>query len=444
VRFFPSAARRRVGAVVAACSLALGAIAVPLAHADWSQDDLDDKQKRVQKSLEHAGHELEMSSGRLIRASQRLDTARADLSVARATLGTARTELAGARAVDLEMQDQLVQAEADLAFSRRAVTAGTAAVVRQRESVASVISSIYTQGDPELLAFAALMDAQTTGDLTRQEAVRDALVGRETQAYDDLSAAEVLLEVQEGQVEDAKREVADKAREAAAHLVTMATLETEAQTAKNEVVRLVNNRKEASAEAKAAKAADRKKLAKLEKEDTRIEKLLAERAERARLRALRQARLRATREARLRELRQVRAGAAGDSGGFLDQPVPGPVTSSFGMRTHPIFGYYSLHDGIDFGGACGSPMYAATDGRVISSYSSTSYGNRLIVDHGFQRGVGLATIYNHAVSYTVGVGAQVTRGQVIGYVGSTGWSTGCHLHFTVMANGQPVDPANWL
>ena len=442
MRFFPSAARRRVGAVVAACSLALGAIAVPLAHANLSAaDDLEHKQKRVQKHIDQADDHLEMSSARLIRATQRLGAARTDLSAARDTLGSARTELADARVLDLEMQARLTLAEADLEVARLAVISGTAAVGRQRDSVASVISSIYTEGDPELLAFAALLDARTPGDLIRQEGVRDVIVGRETRAYDDLSAAEVLLEVQESQVEDAKREVATKARDAAVHVVTLQDLETDAQAAKDEVVRLVADRKDASAEAKAAKASDRKELAKLEKEDRRIEKKLVEIARKARLRALREARLRALREARRQGRQQL---SSGPSTGFLAWPSVGEVTSSYGMRNHPIFGYYSLHDGTDFGAACGTPLYAASDGRVISQDFQTAYGNRLILDHGFQRGVGLATIYNHAASYTVGVGDQVSRGQVIGYVGSTGWSTGCHLHFTVMANGQAVDPMNWL
>jgi murein DD-endopeptidase MepM/ murein hydrolase activator NlpD len=89
-------------------------------------------------------------------------------------------------------------------------------------------------------------------------------------------------------------------------------------------------------------------------------------------------------------------------------------------------------------------MRAAGPGTVLSSYWSSVYGNRLIVDHGIVRGVGLATIYNHATRYIVGVGQRVSRGQIIGYVGSTGWSTGCHLHFTVMVNGKAVDPMKWL
>jgi murein DD-endopeptidase MepM/ murein hydrolase activator NlpD len=114
------------------------------------------------------------------------------------------------------------------------------------------------------------------------------------------------------------------------------------------------------------------------------------------------------------------------------------------MRTHPIYGYYSLHDGTDFGAACGTPIRAAAPGKVLATYYQSAYGNRVIIDHGLQSGVGLATISNHLEGYAVSEGERVQRGQVIGYVGSTGWSTGCHLHFTVLQNGTPTDPMNWF
>jgi murein DD-endopeptidase MepM/ murein hydrolase activator NlpD len=132
------------------------------------------------------------------------------------------------------------------------------------------------------------------------------------------------------------------------------------------------------------------------------------------------------------------------SSGFLNYPVEGPVTSPFGWRIHPIYGYRSLHDGTDFGAACGTPIRAAAPGRVLEEYFQTAWGNRIIIDHGVHDGVGLATISNHLSAYAVGVGDEVSRGQVVGYVGTTGWSTGCHLHFTVLANGSPVDPMTWF
>ena len=125
-------------------------------------------------------------------------------------------------------------------------------------------------------------------------------------------------------------------------------------------------------------------------------------------------------------------------------PVDGYVTSPFGWRTHPIYGYRSLHDGIDYGAGCGTPIVSPANGVVLEQYYQSAWGNRIIIDHGFHRGAGLATISNHLSSYAVSAGERVKRGQVIGYVGTTGWSTGCHLHFTVLQNGSPVNPMNWL
>ena len=81
---------------------------------------------------------------------------------------------------------------------------------------------------------------------------------------------------------------------------------------------------------------------------------------------------------------------------------------------------------------------------MISEYYHSAWGNRIIIDHGVLRGVGVSTISNHLSGYAVRTGQRVTRGQIVGYVGTTGWSTGCHLHYTVNQNGVPVDPMSWF
>jgi murein DD-endopeptidase MepM/ murein hydrolase activator NlpD len=124
--------------------------------------------------------------------------------------------------------------------------------------------------------------------------------------------------------------------------------------------------------------------------------------------------------------------------------VPGAVTSSFGYRRHPIYGYWGLHDGTDFSAPCGTANIAVRSGTVISRYWSDVYGNRLYLDLGQVNGKNMTVIYNHLSSYRVGNGQRVARGDVIGYSGTTGWSTACHLHFTVMLNGTPVNPMNYL
>jgi murein DD-endopeptidase MepM/ murein hydrolase activator NlpD len=114
------------------------------------------------------------------------------------------------------------------------------------------------------------------------------------------------------------------------------------------------------------------------------------------------------------------------------------------MRRHPITGVWKLHDGTDFGASCGSPIRAAAAGIVVSVTSSSSYGNRLIIDHGTGSSGHLMTSYNHAQRYSVGVGDRVAAGQLIGSVGSTGLVTGCHLHFQVWRDGTLINPMTVL
>ncbi len=121
------------------------------------------------------------------------------------------------------------------------------------------------------------------------------------------------------------------------------------------------------------------------------------------------------------------------SGGFI-WPASGPVTSPFGWR------WGRMHEGIDIGASYGSPIRAAASGTVIYCGAESGYGNLTVIDHGG----GIATAYGHQSSIAVSCGQQVSQGQVIGYVGSTGHSTGPHLHFEVRINGAPVDPLGYL
>ena len=100
----------------------------------------------------------------------------------------------------------------------------------------------------------------------------------------------------------------------------------------------------------------------------------------------------------------------------------------------------SLHPGIDIGAEMGAPIHAAASGRVILAGYSGGYGNLIVIDHGN----GLATAYAHQSRLGASVGQEVSQGDVIGYVGSTGFSTGPHLHFEVRVNGLPVDPMGYL
>ena len=120
----------------------------------------------------------------------------------------------------------------------------------------------------------------------------------------------------------------------------------------------------------------------------------------------------------------------------LGAPVAGHVTSGFGLRRHPILGYVRMHAGIDFAAASGSPIYAVSDGQVSYAGWHGGHGNYVRLEHGG----GLATGYGHMSRIVVSPGSRIGRGQVIGYVGSTGLSTGPHLHYELLRDGHPVNP----
>lgn len=121
-------------------------------------------------------------------------------------------------------------------------------------------------------------------------------------------------------------------------------------------------------------------------------------------------------------------------------PVSGRITSPFGWRQHPIFQTRKFHSGLDIAVPTGTPVKAAADGKVIYSGWISGYGNTVIIDHGG----GLSSLYAHNSRLTVGVGKWVRQGDIIAKAGSTGFSTGPHVHFEVRQNGEPTDPRGWL
>ena len=133
---------------------------------------------------------------------------------------------------------------------------------------------------------------------------------------------------------------------------------------------------------------------------------------------------------------QAMAQGTQEASGAFGAPVNGRITSNYGARRHPILGYMRMHAGIDFGAGWGAPIYATTDGRVSFAGWHGGHGKYVRLDHGG----GIGTGYGHMSRIAVSPGMAVRRGQVIGYVGSTGLSTGPHLHYEMYRNGQTVNP----
>lgn len=129
-------------------------------------------------------------------------------------------------------------------------------------------------------------------------------------------------------------------------------------------------------------------------------------------------------------------------GGTLAWPIPGysEITSSYGMRVHPITGYYSLHTGVDVSAPMGADFVAANDGIVTKAFFNPAYGNMVLIDHGG----GISTLYAHGSEILVSVGQPVKKNEPVLKVGSTGYSTGAHAHFEVRINGIVTDPIPFI
>jgi murein DD-endopeptidase MepM/ murein hydrolase activator NlpD len=244
----------------------------------------------------------------------------------------------------------------------------------------------------------------------------------EAGAYERLQVAEKLLRVQEKKVAAARAVVAEQRQAAAVNLARRQVLEKAAAENRARVATLVSEQTLATRQAAAARAADLRRLRQAKAEEARIKKLILKRAQ------------------------QHKGGSyTGSSNGFLLPPVANSyITSPYGWRKHPIYGYWGLHNGDDFHAPCGVPERASAGGTVIAEYYSDVWGNRLFLDVGRVNGKSMTLVYNHISSYKVRTGARVGRGDTVAYAGTTGWSTACHLHFTVLLDGNPVDPQKFM
>lgn len=404
--------------------------------------DLRQQRSGVEGRIGSAQGNVAESTKQLKAAQAKLDDAKAKLSAAEATLGETRGQLAVAKAEDERLQARLEQTQAELDLAVAKLKQGEKDLATAEAEVERFTVESVQQGDSGMRAFGGLLTGEEPSDFTEQMSINDSVGDAQLAKMQELDATRVVLKLKRDDVEKLRNEVKKQREEAAANLKVQEELEAAAAEQAAAVATLVQKQAGAAREADAALAKDLSVLRELEAERTRLNNRLAAIAARE------------LAEARARERANANSGggggsssggsSGGDGGGTLSRPVNGPTTSQYGMRVHPITGVYKLHDGLDFGVACGTPIRAAASGTVIEQYFNAGYGNRVILNNGVKRGQSVITTYNHLSRYAVGVGSRVSRGQVIGYVGSTGYSTGCHLHFMVIANGATTNPAGWL
>jgi murein DD-endopeptidase MepM/ murein hydrolase activator NlpD len=432
----------RTALTAALLSVALLAGLTAPSFAD-KKDDLERQKREASGAAADAKKDLDSSTQQLLDASTALKEAEARLGSAQAELSQTRGKVDVAAALDAQMQSKLEKSQAALAAARRELDQGEKRLVRSEKSVEEFAVQDYLDGDRRLRAVSGLLKGEDPSTYGEQVSLNGAVSDDQVATMQKLDATRVILRLNRQKVQKLRDKIKVQRAEAAANLVEKKELEAAAEKQATQVASLVTAREGAQETAAAAQADDDKRyqeqLAEAARVEAQLKQLAAEELRKAQERAAREA----ARKARGDKTPDPEP-STGDSGGTLSHPVNGPITSPYGMRVHPITGVYKLHDGMDFGVPCGTPVRAAAGGTIIQQYFNGAYGNRIILNNGVKRGVSVVTTYNHLSRFALKAGTKVQRGQLIGYSGTTGYSTGCHLHFMVLVNGATVNPAGWL
>jgi murein DD-endopeptidase MepM/ murein hydrolase activator NlpD len=460
-----SARRRRVGLtrlLPLVAALLVSGLGITLLAPTATADDLTNQRDRLKQQLAKTKGDLDESSKALSAAAQAVDRAQAKLDAARTRLAQTKKDLAVAKAKDLKQAAKLRQAKIDLARAKARVVLGQKNLDAETALAGTMIRDQYQQ-QGNLLPLAALVDISSLEDLQSKLQWSTTLFDTTQAQIDRLTVIQQQLTAARARQAELEAQVAADRRAAAAALRAKRTLERRAASEEATVSRLLSQRQAIEQAAADDVAQDKARYAQLAEERASVEQRIAIRIAQAKAAAARKAaaeRAAAAREQARKAGKARRSGtshsstrkstgssshssSASASHGF-SFPVSAPITSPFGMRFHPVLHYWKLHDGTDFGAGCGTPIRAPYPGRVAERYYNAGYGNRLMIDHGYVAGRYVTTGYNHAISYTVHVGEHVRAGEIIGYVGTTGFSTGCHLHLMVWLDGRVVNPMTWF
>ncbi len=411
-------------------SLVTAAFAAPSPGVASGDDHtkLHHKKNRLDDRISAKTQDLDEISTKLLHAQQRVESATSDLRDARARFDDLKRQADAAAVRDRAMQHLLHLAVIRLRDAERELKHGTAEVLAQRAELASDAVATYQTGGTAVMSLGVAFGSESAQQVVDNLQASQMVVDKQAATLQRFEATKVLLTLTEQRVQATRDDVAKKRQEAAQILATKLSLKDQARAAKEDVAKRLDKLRHAKTKIAEAKAREKQRLAKLELEQKRVEN-----------------KLRKIAEARARQHQRQSGNFTNDGGGFLSYPVMNTyITSPYGMRLHPILHVWKLHDGTDFHADCGTPVYAAAPGRILSEYYNEGYGNRIILDHGFVRGVSLQTSYNHLTSFVARSGEHVKRGQLIAYSGTTGYSTACHLHFMVYVNGYTVNPVSWL
>ncbi|MGB2840386.1 MAG: peptidoglycan DD-metalloendopeptidase family protein [Actinomycetes bacterium] len=399
----------RARAVLAAAVLSAALLAGLLAPA--SADDLIDKADELNNKIDQTESALEGASARLQRAAADLERAQSQLPAARSAYEAAAGRLSSARDRLALIRQKLRQLRAQQVKVQTEIRQAERRIVRSETLIARIVRYQYqTGGYAELQV---VLDSDSPTDFVQRVMATQSVTDAQAEVVDQLNADKSVLAARQQQMQVTEEAIEATEAEAEKQVEELQGLADAARSAKRDVKQLIAVRSRSLRVAQQEKAAEQERLAALD----------------------------AARKALQAQIAQ--AASTGTATGALIWPLPGASAGGgVGWRTHPVYGYRSCHTGVDISASSGTEIIAARTGVVIWTKSELGgpFGNNTLIDHGN----GLATFYAHQSGFAVQAGQKVKKGQVIGYVGSTGYSTGSHLHFEVHINGVPHDPMGWF
>lgn len=412
-------------------SAGFGTFAQPLGTARVPSDDYADaiaqaQQKQSDVAAQQAANDaaLENTDADLIAANDRLVALQAQLPIAQQQLDFSNAQLDKALFQQQYTQDLLTAAEAEDTRITTQLATDQARMADLQQLLGEFARAAY-RGDGQGNLLRLVLGAATTDDFVTEYAAQHSASRTQTNAVAEMA-----------QITASDRNLASR----------QDAVKTYIDSLKKQADEWVATADKARKAAEASKAQIEANLAEQQTLTAQIEAkkqdYLAEQA------ALDQTAL----QLKVDILRYQRAQSNGRilSDGTWDFPVAVPyITSPFGWRLHPIYHTWRLHEGTDFSATCGSPVLAAADGVVgwTKPPSQTGgYGNQIMINHGQIPAGGSywASTYNHLSAFNVSPGQVVLRGEVIGFAGTTGTSTGCHLHFEIHKDGVAIDPMTIL
>lgn len=403
----------------------------PVAHAD----DPNDRKHSIDSRINQTQDDLDLVSAKLKAANDTL--AKTDAAVAKAGADKKAKDTAYEQAVShqREVAGDLKAAQADEAKADQTLKVNDAAQQQTKRLVGAVARHSYETGGLGKFEL-TLQILMTRTDPTDQLALADIVMRRQGVVLADLSSEKAVAEATQARLAATRRRIAGLKVTADAAAAAAKQRLHDATEAQARLVAIQKTQRDDKAALDAQKKADLAQLAKDKAESADLAKLIKARADAA---------AKAAHRPPVGAPPKQLPSAGGGGGGFISAPGPiGSIVSGFGMRVNPVLGVSMLHAGDDFPFACGTPVYAAAAGVIAAERSDSVGGNNITIDHGFARGVYVSSYYAHLSRFVARSGQHVKKGQLIGISGTTGRSTGCHLHFGILENGTWVNPLRWI